>query len=233
VAGARLFPVTVINVPTGADFGLKSVMAGCPPAVNVIESDCVVVFPATSVATTGMVFAPETSVTEQLKALLCRTAAVPLHVVEAIPERASEAVPVSCTVAVLTVELLAGEAMVNDGGVLSILRETEVLALLPALSVAVPLTTWLAPSVVTVTGAGHVATPEELSVQVNVTVTFVLFHPAALDAGETWAVITGGTLSVLALKIWTAICPPGLPRICTEMVLVACNRTALTRVETF
>jgi len=45
----------------------------------------------------------------------------------------------------------------------------------------------LAPSVVTVTGAGQFATPEMASLQVKLTVTLELFHPAAFGAGETVA----------------------------------------------
>ena len=41
---------------------------------------------------------------------------------------------------------------------------------LPALSVAVPVMTWPAPTVVSVTGEEQVATPDNASVQVNVTV---------------------------------------------------------------
>lgn len=82
------------------------------------------------------------------------------------------------------------------GGVLSRLMVTEALAVLPALSVAVPETTWLAPSLVNVCGCGQLATPEIASPQVNVTVGFVLFQFAALGAGEMVALIDGGSLSI-------------------------------------
>jgi hypothetical protein len=46
------------------------------------------------------------------------------------------------------------------GGVLSRLIVTEVDAVFPALSIAVPLITWFAASVLTVTGPGQDATPD-------------------------------------------------------------------------
>src|SRR5262249_40403948 len=56
------------------------------------------------------------------------------------------------------------------GGVRSTFTETRVAAELPAISTAVPSTTWLAPSLSSATGGGHVPTPERPSVQVNPTV---------------------------------------------------------------
>ena len=65
------------------------------------------------------------------------------------------------------------------------------LAWLPTASVAVPLMIWFAPSVVIVCDGG-----QKLSgappVQTNVTVTGVLFHPAAFGAGATEATICSG-----------------------------------------
>ena len=63
------------------------------------------------------------------------------------------------------------------------LTVTEVEALFPAKSVAVPLMICPAPSLDTRTGAGQTATPEVISEHVNVIVTLELFHPAALAAG--------------------------------------------------
>src|SRR3954462_14514060 len=64
------------------------------------------------------------------------------------------------------------------GGVLSRLTTCVALRELPAPSVAAPVTSWPAPSVVTTFGAAHEATPESpgWSEQANVTVTSVLFH---------------------------------------------------------
>jgi hypothetical protein len=102
------------------------------------------------------------------------------------PERASPQVKLTVTLELFQpAALVAGaSAGVIVGGVLSILSVTLVLALLPAASVAVPETIWLAPSVVIVCGAGQTATGEVASAQTNVTVTFVLFHPAAFGTGE-------------------------------------------------
>ena len=61
----------------------------------------------------------------------------------------------------------------------------------PTPSVAVPVITWFAPSVLTVWGAGH-ETGGAPPVQTNVTVTGVLFHPAAFGAGATDATTCSG-----------------------------------------
>ena len=93
------------------------------------------------------------------------------------------------------------------------------LALLPALSTAVPETTWVAPSVESVTGAGHVLTPDPASAHANVTVTFVLFQPLALGAGVTAAVIVGGVVSLADMTISTESDVPGRPRSSTSISL--------------
>jgi len=94
-----------------------------------------------------------------------------------------------------------GGAMVPEitGGVLSRLTVTEVVALFPALSVTVPDTTWCAPSFVSKTGEGQDATPLVLSKQVKLTVTFVLFQPAAFGAGLMVPEIEGGPKSKLII----------------------------------
>src|SRR5262249_29379193 len=69
---------------------------------------------------------------------------------------------------------------------------------LPALSVHVPVRDWFVPSVLTTwekTEGG--TTPEVASAQVNVTVTSVLFHPAALASGAREPLTTGGVISRL------------------------------------
>lgn len=58
-----------------------------------------------------------------------------------------------------------------------------------------------------VTGAEQVATPESASAHVNVTVTSVLFHPAAFGVGDTCAEIVGGVKSVV---IWYVHVPMSL-----------------------
>ena len=70
------------------------------------------------------------------------------------------------------------------GEVLSMLSVTVIGVLLPARSTAERVTVCPAPSVLTVTEAGQVAMPLPLSSHVKLTVTSVLFHPAAFGAGE-------------------------------------------------
>src|SRR5436309_5637665 len=49
--------------------------------------------------------------------------------------------------------------------------------------------------------------PERPSAQVNTTLTLVLFHPAALDAGEPLAVMVGAVLSILIVVLVEAMFP--------------------------
>ena len=112
-----------------------------------------------------------------------------MQVIPDRPDSWSLPEPVTLMVVVLklTVEPLAGDAMFRLGPVLSSLIVTEAVAELPATSVAVPPTIWFAPSLVITCGGGQFAIPEVASLQVNVTVTGVLFQPAELGAGETAA----------------------------------------------
>src|SRR2546428_641858 len=105
------------------------------------------------------------------------------------------------------------------GGVLSMLSVTEALDWFPAMSTAVPLTTCLAPSAVTVTGSGQRAILLVASVHVKLTRTSVLFQPAAFAGGLTDAVMTGGSWS--SLRIRSVIPQPGPARSATvsEFVL--------------
>jgi hypothetical protein len=85
---------------------------------------------------------------------------------------------------------------VTCGGVLSILRVTLVLAEFPAPSVAVPLMDWPTPSVVTVTGGGQTTLADAPPPHVNVTVTWVLFQPAAFGVGSADAAIVSTGVDV-------------------------------------
>src|SRR3989442_12781307 len=85
------------------------------------------------------------------------------------------------------------------GRLLSMLSVTEAVEALPATSTAVPLTTWPAPSVLTVTGSGHRAIPLTASVHVKLTRTSALFQPAAFGDGLTTAVTFGRLLSMLSV----------------------------------
>ena len=149
---ARFVPVIVMMLPTAPDFGLKSVIAGEP---TITPTDCVVVFPATSVAETGITFVPETSVAVQETEPFWRVAGLPLQEALVIPERLSATVPVTACVEAVVIVLLAGDVIETVGPVLSILSVTEALAVAPFASVAVAEITWLAPSVLTVCVGGH------------------------------------------------------------------------------
>jgi hypothetical protein len=113
-------------------------------------------------------------------------------------------VHVKVTVTLLEFQPLAfgaGEAVaVIVGRVSSMLIPlTVAVAELPALSTAVPLALWFAPSVVSVTGAGQVSIPDPpgLSAHEKVTITLLEFQPLAFGAGEAVAVIVGAVLSMV------------------------------------
>jgi hypothetical protein len=133
------------------------------------------------------------------------------------PERPSKQVKVKVTSELFQPAALgAGLAAVDmKGAVRSMFSVTLALAVLPALSTAWPVITWLGPSVPTVAGAGQTATPEVASLQANATVTAELFQEAALAAGLATAVITGGSLSMPRISIESV--PPGAPRTCTSI----------------
>ncbi|MEK7426875.1 MAG: hypothetical protein AAB131_23895 [Actinomycetota bacterium] len=105
------------------------------------------------------------------------------------------------------------------------------MAVFPALSVAVPMTAWLAPSVVTVTGLVQESIPEVVSWQVNVTVTLAWFQPSALGGGETAAVIVGGTLSTPMIRI--VMPPPGCPCSSTDRALFELRGIGFSMNATF
>jgi len=130
----------------------------------------------------------------------------------AIPDKASEHVKLMVTGVEVLMPLAfgAGERdAVIVGAVLSMFTVTQKGAeVFPATSTASPQIDWLAPSVVRTTGEGQVCTPDPLSEQVKVTVTFALFHPAEFGAGVTAAVIVGAIVSVVnACEIATAELP--------------------------
>ena len=84
------------------------------------------------------------------------------------------------------------------GAVLSMLiPATVVLALLPALSVAVPVADWAAPAALRVIGLVQLAIPERTSEQRKLAVTSLLFQPLALAAGLRLPLIAGPVLSML------------------------------------
>jgi hypothetical protein len=95
------------------------------------------------------------------------------------------------------------------GGVLSILIPLTDAGTLtfPATSVQVPLAEKPVPSVLRITGAVQPAMPDSASVPANVTVTLVLFQPAALGAGIADATAVGGVMSSLSVADTDAASP--------------------------
>ena len=96
------------------------------------------------------------------------------------------------------------------GGVLSMFKVTLAEAELPATSTAVPDTVWFSPSVVTVIGEVHWAMPDKVSLQLKLTVTFVLFQPFALACGLEDAVMVGRVLSMLTVRVFVVSMLPAL-----------------------
>lgn len=142
----------------------------------------VAAFPAMSVASTVIVFAPAARLILQARLDAVTTAGRPLQVTAARPESASVTVPLRASCGVTTTAPGAGEVMPMTGGVLSSLTVVDVTAVLPVLSVTVPETDRFAVSAETVTGGGHVsgALPPPHAKE---TATFELFQPAALGGG--------------------------------------------------
>ena len=84
------------------------------------------------------------------------------------------------------------DAVIANGGYGCNVNCTVVLAVLPALLIAVPLIV-CSPTAVAVTGEGQVSTPESASLHVNVTVALAaVMIPLLPGCGETEAVIVGG-----------------------------------------
>src|SRR5262245_9505426 len=98
----------------------------------------VVELPATSVARTLTGLVPGVSVTLQLKLLPVSDAGTPLHETEASPESESDAVPFKVICCTNDLVRLEGEVRLRLGGVRSSFTVTDVVATLPALSIAVP-----------------------------------------------------------------------------------------------
>jgi len=65
----------------------------------------------------------------------------------------------------------------------------------------------LAPWVLTVVGEGQEAIADLPATQVQVTVTFVLFHPLLLGSGLATPVIVGGVVSMFKVTLALAVFP--------------------------
>ena len=101
-------------------------------------------------------------------------------------------------------------------------------AVLPALSVTVPVTVWAWPSSVTCCGPVQPATPDTASEQLNVMVTAVLFHPSALAAGSWVCPIVGELLSMPNETDWWASSLPARSVLQNSSV---CRPSVLTGTE--
>ena len=87
---------------------------------------------------------------------------------------------------------------------------TVAVSLLPALSTAVPVADWPAPSLLSVSSDAQEATPERLSSQLYETVTGPLFQPNALASGDADPLIVGFVASRLILTSTGPVVPPAL-----------------------
>src|SRR4051812_17635865 len=92
---------------------------------------------------------------------------------------------------------------------------TMALALLPAWSVAVPLTLWFAPLLDSVTSLGQVSMPERVSVRVTITVPWPLSQPFALGlvvgapliVGLIWSILIPLTVPLALLPALSVVVP--------------------------
>src|SRR3954449_1877790 len=103
-------------------------------------------------------------------------------------------------------------APVIVGGALSMLTVAVPVMLLPALSVAVPVTFCALPSVVTVCGSVQSFRPDSVvwSAHEKLTATSVLFQPLAFCSGDWLGVMLGEERSTLTVKAWAASLLPAL-----------------------
>jgi len=208
-AGSLTVPFTVTGEMFVKDKFVGEVIVTVGITGKTKSTDAVPVLPAMSVASTETELDPGLTGALQEKFVPTREAGVPLQVTDRTPETLSRSVPVSAAEVAPTgsSELLTGDEMVTIGEVLSRLIATEALAVLPAMSVAVPLTTRPVVSFVMVCGGEQAAIPERESVHANETVGLELFHPAAFGAGDDCAVMFGGVLSRLMVTDAVALLP--------------------------
>src|SRR5258708_35829758 len=142
-----------------------------------------------------MALAPVVSPTGHLKRESVSGPGTPLHTTRETPDPESVTSPLSDVEELKSVPDPALKA--TEGAVVSMLTVAVASAEFPALSMAVPRTTWPLPSVVIVWSAGHVTMPDTESEHTKWTVTGPLFHPFAFGAGLTVAVIVGDPVSML------------------------------------
>ena len=113
-----------------------------------------------------------------------------------------------------------GEVISTTGAVRSMLMpDTVTLDVFPARSLHEPVADCAFPSA-RMTGVSMLATPESASVQSNVTVTTVLFQPAAFGSGDATAMTMGGVLSMTPLSpgFTTTVIPPAVTKTSEPLV---------------
>src|SRR6478735_11967674 len=99
--------------------------------------------------------------------------------------------------------------MVMTGATVSTLIPLTVdVALLPALSTAVPSTLWLAPSADTDASGWQLAMPLTASPQVKCTATAALYQPLALGLDVAFPVMVGADLSTRTVTVWASSALP-------------------------
>jgi hypothetical protein len=193
--------VTFVKLKSAGEVMLTT---GAGTSVTLVLADAEL--PAASVAVTEIVPTPVLSEVLQVNPEPLSCAAAPLHETLATPEAVSLAVPETgvCVEYTFPDE---GEVIATVGGVLSSLTRSEVVAVLPARSVAAWDCTVVPPSLLTGTGAGQLATPLRLSLHWKLTVRLELFQPALFGAGVRVGVIVGGLRSMFTLADAVAVCP--------------------------
>ena len=128
----------------------------------------------------------------------------------ATPDKVSEHVNVTVALCPKMIPLAFGagetEALIV-GGVSSIFSVMEVLAVFLAASVTVPEIDWFAPSVLTTCWGEQLVIGAAAGVHWKLTVTVLLFHPAALAGGAADAVMLGWLVSRLIVTVAVAVFP--------------------------
>jgi hypothetical protein len=170
--------------------------------------------PARSVPVTVIELDTELSRTLQENVEPVTVAEPPLQSTPPTPDRASVTEPDTATYGVLTVPPFVGLVMLMDGGVRSRFTTALVEAEFVAVSTALPLTTWFAPSELTLLGDVQDWIGAPPGTQENVTVTVELFHPLPSGDGEMEPEIPGSATSATfatktfcapASEVWKAV----------------------------
>jgi hypothetical protein len=171
----------------------------CSEVGAVILTDTLIVaaeeLPARSVPTTVIELDTKLSGTVQEKVEPLTAAGAPLQDTPPTPDKASLMVPETETDGVLTDAPLVGLVILTVGGVRSKFTVALVVAVFEAVSLAVPVITWPAPSVLTVAGEEQLEIGAPPGRQLNVTVTVELFHPLLAGDGEAEAEMPGSAIS--------------------------------------